>query len=130
MQDCVNFRDIGEFVNLLAGQELLKVNCLYWGGKITYIDDLEQIGNPKTIINLIRGKYPYFPHINMLQIATENQLEFYDTSNNKVKRWLNDVMMCLQSEQTELPVFIHCISGKDRTGVIIAALLMLLDKLL
>lgn len=35
--------------------------------------------------------------------------------------------MCFQNGQIDFPVFIHCTSGKDRTGVIIAALLTLLD---
>lgn len=124
---CVNFRNVGEFVNLLAEQELLRTKCLYRGGKITYLESLSQIETPKTIINLRRGQDPYFANIKTLQIATDNQLEVYDTSNNKVRRWLNEVIMCFQNGQIDFPVFTHCTSGKDRTGVIIAALLTLLD---
>lgn len=124
---CVNFRDVGEFVNLLAEQELLKTKHLYKGGKITYLESLSQIETPKTIINLRRGQDPYFSNVNMLYIATNNQLKVYDTSNNKVRRWLNEVIMCFQNDQIDFPVFIHCTSGKDRTGVVIAALLTLLD---
>ncbi|UYZ84419.1 hypothetical protein MTZ49_02290 [Entomomonas sp. E2T0] len=93
----VNFRDVGEFVNLLAEQELMRRKCLYRGGKITYLENLDQIETPKTIINLRKGQDPYFSNIKMLQIATDNQLEVYKTSDNKVRRWLNEVMMCFQN---------------------------------
>lgn len=127
MGNTCNFRDVGEFVNLLAEQELLRTKRLYRGGKITYLENLSQIETPKTIINLRRGQDPYFSNVNMLHIATDNQLEVYDTSNNKVRYWLNEVIMCFQNGQINFPVFIHCTSGKDRTGVVIVALLTLLD---
>lgn len=57
---CDNFRDVGEFVNLLAEQELLRMKCLYRGAKITYPENLVGDDAPKTIINLRRGKDPDF----------------------------------------------------------------------
>lgn len=104
----VNFRDVEEFTNLLAGKVLMKEQHLFRRGKITEVESLHQIGSPKTIINLRRGKDAYFSAVK------DNRLEVYDTSNSKVQRWLNEMMMCLQCSQ--IPVLVHCTSGKDRTG--------------
>jgi protein-tyrosine phosphatase len=49
--------------------------------------------------------------------------EKYDTTNSFVRRWLNRIISCLGQNVSRLPVFLHCTSGKDRTGVAIAALL-------
>lgn len=72
--NCINFRDVGEFVNLLAGKKLLKEKALYRGGKISEIANLSQIESPKKIINLRRGKDPLFADIEKHQIATENHI--------------------------------------------------------
>lgn len=124
---CANFRDVADFVNLIAGIKLLPIKRLYRGGKIQHLTSLNAIDNPATIINLRKGKDPYFPHIQSVQKAMDNHLEVYNTLDKKVRRWLNEVMVIFQDKQLQYPVFIHCTAGKDRTGVVVAALLHLLD---
>ena len=48
----VNFRDVGEFVNLIAGQELLQNKRLFRGGKTDFCLTASDVETPGTIINL------------------------------------------------------------------------------
>jgi protein-tyrosine phosphatase len=123
---CVNFRDVGEFINLLAGAKLIPENRLYRGGKLDSVEQAAQIGNPGTIINLRRGTDRKFFNADYYQISASNNLEKYDTSNKEVKHWLNEVLRVFEKEELRYPVLIHCTSGKDRTGVVMAAILTVL----
>ena len=40
---------------------------------------------------------------------------------------MRSAVRSLTAEQTAWPVYIHCTSGRDRTGVVIAAVLLALD---
>ena len=62
-QGCVNFRDVGDFVNLIAGKQLLKPNMLFRGGSIDYIKSIAELENPKSIFNLRNGHDPTFEGI-------------------------------------------------------------------
>ena len=125
----VNFRDVGECVNLLAGIDLLSEGRLFRGGKLDFVDSAEQISHPGTIINLRKGPDPkdklfgadywHFP--------ISNDYEKYNTVDHVVRRWLNDVIACIAGPVSNFPVLFHCTSGKDRTGVVIAAILSILN---
>lgn len=55
-----------------------------------------------------------------MQIEAANNLEKYDTAQKDVRLWLTEVANFLADESTEWPVLIHCRSGRDRTGVVVA----------
>lgn len=124
-QGCVNFRDVGECVNLLAERHILPVGRILRGGKLEFVVTAAQICNPGTIINL--RKSPDLEEkrfgADYWQFAISNDHEKYDTTDPVVRRWLNDVFTCLVREVSRFPVLFHCTSGKDRTGVVVAALL-------
>ena len=120
---CVNFRDVGESLELLADARLFPSRCLYRGGKIDYVSDLDSIQNPATIVNLRRGVDPKLFPVSYAHFPASNDLEKYKTENQLVRRWLNDVVAYIADPSTNVPVLVHCASGKDRTGVVIAALL-------
>jgi protein-tyrosine phosphatase len=123
---CVNFRDVGLFVNWLANEKLLPENKLFRGGSIDFVKDLADINQAKTIINLRqRADYQYF-NVNYLHFPIANQTEKYNTSDKEVRKWLNHIIQVFENEQLEYPVLIHCLSGKDRTGIVIAAILKVL----
>ncbi len=126
-QGCVNFRDVGEFVNLLSSQTLLPSGKLYRGGKLEFVDSAEQIGLPKTIINLRKGEDAKTFDARMLHFPISNDYEKYETTNRQVRQWLRNVISVFEDIYLAYPVLVHCTSGKDRTGVVIAALLKILQ---
>jgi len=122
---CVNFRDVGESLALVANAVIFPENKLFRGGKIDYIKDINTIQNPATILNLRRGIDPQHLPTAFAHISASNDLEKYETQNREVRRWLNEVVAFFANDQTKFPVFVHCTSGKDRTGVVVAALLLI-----
>lgn len=124
--NCVNFRDVGEFVNVIAGKSLLPRNRLLRGGRLNLVESAAEIGNPGTIINLRRGHDLNTFGADYFQLSIANNLETYDTADKQVRRWLNQVAKVFEDETRRYPVMLHCTSGKDRTGVAVAALLKLL----
>jgi protein-tyrosine phosphatase len=52
---CVNFRDVGNSVNILAGDELLPESKIFRGGKLDFVSSAMELGNPRAIINLRRS---------------------------------------------------------------------------
>ncbi|WP_019009875.1 tyrosine-protein phosphatase [Deinococcus aquatilis] len=123
---CVNFRDVGEFLQLIAGKSILPPGKLLRGGKIDYVDSLDDIGSPETIINLRNGPDQHNWPVKTLHFPTSNTLEKYNTSDGQVRRWLNAVVASFEADSLQYPVLIHCTSGKDRTGIVVAALLSIL----
>ena len=124
---CVNFRDVGEYINLIAPGNLLPAGRLFRGGKLTLINSAEDICSPKTIINLRKSEDPGTFGAKNFWFPISNDNEVYDTGNPEVRKWLNDVIKVFEDQNLKYPVLIHCNSGKDRTGVVVAALLKVLD---
>lgn len=127
-QSCVNFRDVGECINLLADREVLPLRRILRGGKLTFVEFVEQIGSPGTIINLRKGPDPEDRRFDAdhWHFPISNDHDKYNTADPVVRRWLNEVFRCLINEVERFPVFFHCTSGKDRTGVVVAVLLLVL----
>lgn len=123
----VNFRDVGAFVNLSMGSKIMREGQLYRGGKTDYCKDAAEIGNPRTIINLRQGKDKKDFGANMLHFPIYNDYEKYNTTVPEVRQWLNEIFRIFENKDLTLPLFIHCLSGKDRTGIVVGTLLMLLE---
>lgn len=123
---CVNFRDIGGYVNLILDSKRLPERKLFRGGSIDYVKDHAEIEHVKSIINLrnridskvFDSDYYHFP--------MSNKIEKYDTGNSEVQIWINSVIKIFENETLKYPVLIHCLSGKDRTGIIVSSLLLIL----
>ena len=120
---CVNFRDVGEALELIADASVFPQQRLFRGGKIDFVTDASTIKTPGTILNLRRGTDPQELPSTYAHFPASNDLEKYETSNREVRRWLNEIVSFFGDRSTEYPVLIHCTSGKDRTGVVVAALL-------
>lgn len=123
---CVNFRDLGGFLNLILAKETFNEGVIYRGGSIDYVETKIEIGEAKSIINLrnrpdfgtLEADYFHFP--------MANKTEKYDTSQKEVRRWLNNIVKTFENPTLKYPVLIHCLSGKDRTGIVVAVLLLIL----
>lgn len=122
---CVNFRDVGMCVNLIAEREILPEGRILRGGKLQFVGSAEQIGNPGTIVNLRKSDDPIEQRFgaDYRHFAIANDHEKYDTTDRVVRRWLNAIFQFLADGGTPFPILFHCTSGKDRTGVVVATLL-------
>lgn len=124
---CVNFRDVGEFINLIAARYLLPEGRLFRGGKLEFVSCAAEIQNPQTIINLRKGADTKLFDACGLHFPISNDHEKYETANKTVRLWLNKVMKTFENESLNFPVLFHCMSGKDRTGIAVASLLKILE---
>ena len=123
---CVNLRDVGEYLELITGKVLIPYGLLLRGGSIDHVKTHDEIHHAATIINLRNGEDVYAWDIDYLHFPMANKVEKYDTSQKEVRRWLNQIMRSFENPKLKFPVLIHCLSGKDRTGIVVAALLLIL----
>ena len=123
---CVNFRDLGAFLNLIAEREVLPEQIIYRGGSIDYVKEWEEIGHAQSVISLRNGPDPQAFDADYYHFPMANKVEKYDTSQKVVRRWLNEVLQPFENPDLRYPVLVHCLSGKDRTGIVIAALQLIM----
>ena len=125
---CVNFRDVGRTVNELAGRPLLPEGRFLRGGRLDRVVAPEEIGAPGTILNLRLGDDPPARRFgaDYRQVPVASGVDRYDAGCREVRRWLNAVLVCIADDVTRFPLFVHCTSGKDRTGMVVATTLLAL----
>lgn len=123
---CLNFRDVGEFVNLIAGRRLLPERRLYRGGSLDAVFSPAAVGAPATIVNLRTSADPDSFGARVYHLPISNDLEKYETERPEVRRWLGRVVRVFERPDLAYPALIHCTAGRDRTGVAVAALLRIL----
>jgi hypothetical protein len=122
-----NFRDVGESVNVLAGLPLLLEGRLLRGGAIQDLDSLEVIGSPECILNLQATADPAWESVVMVHCpAPEQGVDVYDARSRAVRAWLKDIVRRFATHLC-CPVYVHCFAGADRTGVVVASVLRILD---
>ncbi len=121
----VNFRDVGLALSSL-GSSLLEPELLYRGGRLTNVTQRSDLLNIPTILNLRPQKNPRSFPATWLRAPAANTLEVYDTTSRATRAWINKALGAIATPGVDLPIYIHCTSGKDRTGVVVAALLRVL----
>jgi protein-tyrosine phosphatase len=119
----VNFRDAGTFINMIAGRTVLPEQRLLRGGTVKWLQDLAAIGQPRTIFCLQGSPDGEQAQVCSHHFPIANGIEKYDTSTPAVRTWLRNIVRTIESGEIEFPLYVHCLSGRDRTGIVIAALL-------
>lgn len=124
---CVgSFRDVGESINVLAGSYLLPEGRLLRGGAIQDIDSLDAIGSPRSILNLQATADPVWEFVVMVHCPAPSRGEdVYDARSRSVRAWLRSIVRRFATD-LPCPVYVHCFSGADRTGVVVASTLRIL----
>jgi protein-tyrosine phosphatase len=122
----INFRDVGEALSLWLDPSPIPVERLFRGGRFDTLSRLEDLGHARTILNLRRGADPNHLGLSVIHVPAPDDLENYDTGGRRVSDWIRRALGVLAAPETQWPVYIHCTSGRDRTGVVIAAALVTL----
>jgi protein-tyrosine phosphatase len=106
------------------------VGKLLRGGHIAFIDSPALIGNPKTILNVrVEPDECKWAHLGVeyFQIPAGKAQENYNIEEEDVYAWiLKTISFISNLSSGQLPIYIHCRFGKDRTGIIVAVILKLL----
>lgn len=123
MDKIVNFRDVGASLAELGWARLVP-GRLYRGGRLHKIERHQELLGIPTILNLRPQKNARPFPATWLRAPAPNSLEVYDTAARPTRTWLNKAVSMLARAQ--VPVYVHCTSGKDRTGVVVAATLLAL----
>jgi protein-tyrosine phosphatase len=119
----VNFRDAGLFINMIVGRTVIPERRLLRGGTVKWLQDLAAIGQPRTIFCLQAGADEAHPQVCHHHFPIANSIEKYNTATGEVRTWLRSIARTIESGSIEFPLYVHCLSGRDRTGIVIAALL-------
>lgn len=137
LQGAFNFKEMGGIPN--KNNQVLKWRMLFRSDNLDNISEKDRfllstfnIGN---VIDLRmpfeKSKNNYFPHIKyysipMVNINVKNMQDFYTSLLYKFTQQLQKIFRILL-QSSDQATLIHCNLGKDRTGMVIAIILMALE---
>jgi protein-tyrosine phosphatase len=123
-----NFRDVGEMLALWLDESPIPAGRLLRGGRFDTMVNADDLGSPATILNLRRGPDPiHLADVTRIHVPADDDIENYDTRQRLVRRWLSKALSVLATPELVWPVYVHCTSGRDRTGIVIAGALLAIE---
>lgn len=78
-------------------------------------------------MNLRKATDPSYEGVHNIHAPAPDSVEVYDISQGRNKKWITKTLKTTLNPDLKTPIYIHCALGKDRTGVLVAALLSLLE---
>lgn len=124
-----NLRDFGASLARVRGEgarQLCAAGRLLRCGRVDFAT-AEQLGQPRTVVNFrVEEDREELPGVRYVHAPVANRLEKYDTSQKEVREWLVSVLRVLADEGTAYPVLVHCAFGRDRCGIVCAAVALAL----
>lgn len=128
-----NWRDVGLSLCLRCASDssvpVIPCGKLLRCGVIGYHHRRADLGLPNTIINLRESPDHHltvnpteWKGVTFLHIPSDGSVRVYNASNRGVLAWLNISLRAIGMASP--PFLIHCHCGTDRTGVLVAAILM------
>jgi len=124
----LNYRDVGLCLERLGCSQVLRRGRLYRCGDIER-QSWDALGRPLTIINLRNHDNDKFLEKHGVvyhKVGKAKEHDCFDVKDKHVRAWLAQVLSILGDSKTQYPVLVHCRSGKDRTGIVIACVLKIL----
>lgn len=119
-----NFRDVGEMLSIWLDPSPLPAGRLYRGGKLDPFIGPALAAPVRAVINLRAGADAPWAGVHMIHLPAPRGLDRYHTYLRPVRIWVRSVLEHLADPSIPWPVYVHCASGRDRTGVIVAAVLL------
>lgn len=102
----------------------LAAGLLYRGGKLDPLMGPALAAPVRTVINQRSGPDMPLAGVRMIHLPAPGGLDRYDTVLRPCRAWVRRVVAQLVDPTMPWPVYVHCASGRDRTGVIVAAALL------
>lgn len=118
-----NWRDLGISLDGQGERGRIAHGVLFRCGlQSSHSTHWEDLGSPAVKLNLRPGPddLPSMGPSVEENLKAPKDTERYDFSDERVQRWVFDVMRGIATAPST-PVLVHCKSGKDRTGVVMAA---------
>ena len=91
---CVDFSDVGKSLHLITNEFLNATSTRSRGEKIDFVENLDEIGNPATVLYLrIRPDTQHHP-ICIAHLSASNDLEKYDRRQWVLERSMPNCVVC------------------------------------
>jgi len=121
-----NFRDVGRSINNVMGTEIMVEGRLFRGGAISHCCSPASCGDPDLIVCL-RVEVDQGTWSRLVHAPKPDDLECYATGEKRIQQWLELPLIGISELDPGNRAYVHCRLGRDRTGVVIAALLATIE---
>lgn len=112
----------GLFIKII-GEVRVKEGLFFRSGSIHECAAHSKIAHVRSIINVKIKKNKRLFGCSYFHFPMRDRQDVYLLSDKNSKKWFKNVVNCIGAKNFSAPFLIHCTSGKDRTGVLVAGIL-------